>query len=376
MPVPIRDEEYRDFSARICGRSVSNAQLTRVQFEITYRCNIHCLHCYTDPFNTLDRLRRELGLAEILHLLDQLADAGALWMTLTGGEAVVHPQFRHIYKEAKRRGFIISLYSNGTTISESLADFLAEDPPFTIDVSCHGARPETFDALAQVPGSFDLFRNGIQRLLDRGLPLTIRTKAMTVNRGELNEIRALVEGLGLKFNLFTSIHPRLNGDLSSTKYRLSPREIVDLEVEGLAGEEDCAAGDDSGHALLPPSPPILPIDDRLFRCGCGTNSVTINPYGMLRPCTHTTTPEFDLKELPLRAAFERLVQEVRSAQYVGRSPCRACPVYLLCAKNPAMAVHEAGSVEAPIPHYCDVAYGKLARLADRSGGVGRHAVED
>jgi radical SAM protein with 4Fe4S-binding SPASM domain len=362
-PVTIPEQEYRDFSARVCGRSISTAELIRVQFEITYRCNVHCLHCYTDPFNTPANLRRELDLAEILRLFDELADAGALWMTLTGGEAVTHPQFRRIYKEAKRRGFIISLYSNGTTISEALANFLAEDPPFTIDVSCHGASATTFDGLTQVPGSFELFRRGIQRLLDRNLPVTLRTKAMTTNRGELQQIKAFVEALGLRFQLFTTIHPRLDGDLSSLQYRLAPAEIVDLEFDGVeaAGscDDGCREADEDDIAAAPP------IDDRLFRCGCGTNAVTIDPYGMMRPCTHTTTPKFDLKELPALVAFEQLVRAVRDARYTTDSPCRACPVYLFCVKNPAAAVHEAGSSEAPVPHYCDVAYGTLARLARR-----------
>ncbi len=171
---------YKDFSRRVFSRSVQDPQPTRVQFELTYRCNIHCVHCYTDPFNTPTHLRRELSVEEMLRIFDELANAGALWMTMTGGEAFVHPQFRQIYREAKRRGFIISLYSNGTTITESLADFLAADPPFTIDVSCHGATAETFETVTQVPGSFRPFQEGIRRLLDRRLPLTIKTKAMTV----------------------------------------------------------------------------------------------------------------------------------------------------------------------------------------------------
>ena len=367
MSNQIPEQQYRDFSRRVFSRSVQDPQPTRVQFELTYRCNIHCVPCYTDPFNTPTHLRRELSVEEMLRIFDELANAGALWMTMTGGEAFVHPQFRQIYKEAKRRGFIISLYSNGTTITESLADFLAADPPFTIDVSCHGATAETFETVTQVPGSFRPFQEGIRRLLDRRLPLKIKTKAMTVNRHELPGIRTLVEGLGLDFNLYTTIHPRLNGDLSSTQYRLSPSEIVELDLENvLEAEEvgeDCATQESSAPldaAFTAPS------DDRLFRCGCGTNTVTISPYGILRACTLTTWPEFDLKTMPFMEAFDRLVEAIRRARYTGESPCRACPVHSLCEKNPAMALHEAGAMEAPVTHYCDVAFGKAARLTQKS----------
>ena len=113
MSPTIPEEPYQDFSSRIFSRSIQNPQPTRVQFEITYRCNIHCVHCYTDPFNTPMHHRRELRFEEILRIFDELADAGIFWMTLTGGEAFVHPKFKQIYKEAKSRGFLLHLYSNG-----------------------------------------------------------------------------------------------------------------------------------------------------------------------------------------------------------------------------------------------------------------------
>lgn len=353
---------------------------TRVQFELTYRCNIHCVHCYTDPFNRPEHLRRELGFEEIVRILDELKEAGALWMTLTGGEAFVHPRFRDIYLAAGKRGFVLSLYTNATTVTESLADFLAQNPPFTIDISCHGATPETFDRITQVKGSFDRFRFGVEHLLARGLPLTFKTKAMTENRGELSKIRELVESWGQEFHLYTTIHPRLNGDLSSTTHRLSPEEILDLEqkVPGTflqnnervcnppyavdTPAEEPASSKKVPGTFWPGELLAVPPDDRLFRCGCGTNSCTISPYGMLRPCTLTTWPEFDLKTVSFKEAFAKMSETIRGARYQGDSPCRSCQVYRFCHKNPSTARVEAGAMESPVPHYCDLAFGRAARL--------------
>lgn len=367
MITSLPEEQYGDFSRRIWNRSVTGPQLTRVSFEITYRCNIHCVHCYTDPFNIPVHLRRELTFDEILQIFDELAETGVLWMTLTGGEAFVHPQFRGIYRQAKARGFIVSLFTNATTITDDLAEFLAADPPFQIEVSCHGASPETFEKITQVPGSFKRFQDGIRRLRERELPLRVKTKAMTLNREELPAIKAFIEGLGLKFNLYTRIFPRLDGDLSSTLYRLPPQELVQVELgDALSSDEDqeCdRGGAKAGSGLLFRPPP----DDRLFRCGCGTNTIVISPYGVLRACTFTTWPEYDLRMMPLVRAFERLVETIRQARYTDPSPCRTCPVYTLCGKNPAMAVYEAGFREAPVSYFCDLAYGRKAKLESLNG---------
>src|SRR2546428_8377290 len=362
----ISEQRYADFSRRLWDRSVNAPHLTRVQFEITYRCNIHCVHCYTDPFNTPTHLRRELSLEEILRIFDELQEAGVLWITLTGGEAFVHPQFRRIYQEAKRRGFIVNLFSNATTITDDLADFLTADPPFLFEVSCHGATTETFEKITQVPGSFRRFQEGIRKIVDRGLPLMIKTKAMTINRSELPQIKAFVESLGLEFNLYAMIYPRLDGDLSSTHYRLSPEEAVDLKL-GYALAEDEGEQRCEGQEPNASSVPIFqaPPDDRLFRCGCGTNSITINPYGIVRACTFTTWPAYDLKIMSVREAFERLVQTIRNARYTGDSPCRTCTAYVFCEKKPTMAPYETGSMEAPVKYFCEVAYKKKEKIEEK-----------
>ena len=354
---PLPEGPYKDFSRRVWDTSVQNHLPLKVQFEITYRCNIHCVHCYTDPFNTPFHLRKELTPDSMFRIFDELAEEGVLWMLLTGGEAIVHPQFKQIYREAKARGFIVSLYSNGTVFTDDMADFLAQDPPFQIEVSCHGATPETFDKVAQVPHSFQRFQEGIQRILDRKLPLKIKTKAMTLNQEELPKIKALVEEWGLKFNLYTKIQPRLNGDLSSTQYRLPAKEIIELEYADVLKTSDSELEEDSCNTQFLP-----PADDRLFRCGCGGNTVTISPYGLLRPCTFTTWPQYDLQTTPFQEAFNRLVQTIREARYTGNSPCRTCGVYSVCDKNPAAAVYETGSMEAPVPYFCDLAFGRQARL--------------
>lgn len=367
-PIVPEEEQYKDFSRRIWDKSVTGHLPTQVQFEITYRCNIHCVHCYTDPFNNPSDIRRELTFDEILRIFDELREAGVLWMLLTGGEAVVHPRFKEIYREAKARGFIVSLFSNGITMTDDIADFLASNLPFQLEVSCHGATPETFEKVTQVPGSFRRFQEGIQKILKRGLPLKIKTKAMTVNRHELPQIKEFVKSLGLDFNLSAQIYPRLNGDLSSTHQRLTPEEIINFEFGGFFGSEEentTCQKTESGDLL----PFVLgpPRDDRLFRCGCGTNLIVINPYGILRACTFTTWPEFNLRALSIPEAFQRLRDSIRSARYRGETPCKSCPVYRLCDKNPVMALHETGSMEAPVEYFCDLAYGRTAAWRGENG---------
>jgi len=85
-----------------------------------------------------DRQAREseLTLAEHIRLLDELVAAGCLWVLYTGGEIFGRKDFVDIYQAAKSRGFLVTLFTNGTLITPQIADMLAEWRPFAIEITC------------------------------------------------------------------------------------------------------------------------------------------------------------------------------------------------------------------------------------------------
>src|SRR5436190_1139417 len=95
------------------------------QWEITCRCNLRCVMCYTDCYNSPANIKDELSTAEILRIMDEVALAGCLELVLTGGEPLARPDFFEIYGHAKTKGFLVTLFTNGTLITETIADRLA-----------------------------------------------------------------------------------------------------------------------------------------------------------------------------------------------------------------------------------------------------------
>ena len=347
---PLPMIEYKDFSLNVHNQAVRTRTVVNAQIELTYGCNLHCVHCYTDCYNRPDLIKRELRYEEVTHILDQLAGEGCLWVCFTGGEIFMRKDFLDIYAYATQKGFLITLFTNGTLFTEAIADHLQQYPPFCIEISCHGATEETFDRITQVKGSFQRFLKGIRLLAERGLPIKIKTKAMTVNRHELDQIKAFVEGLGTQFRLSTVIYPRLNGDLTPATYRLSPDEIVALECQAGEPEERCT----EAESQIGP-----PADDRLFRCGCGTTAVHINAWGQLGTCTWVTE-RGDVRQQSVADAIAGVFPKIRGAQYQSQTPCRTCTVHTFCDKMPANAAAESGDPEQPVAHFCEVAYKRVA----------------
>jgi len=352
--------EYKDFSLRLHERAFQSDRVIKAQMELTYRCNLHCVHCYTDPYNRREFFPRELTLTEIKRIIDEMADLEILYLNLTGGEIFTHPNFFEIYDYAYRKGFLLMLYTNGTIFTQAIIDRLKHSRPFSIDISCHSVNEEAFDRFTQVPGSFRQFLKGMELLRPSGLPFCFKTKAMNWNKEEIPQIRRFVEYFGQPFRFSTSLSPRLNGDLSPLGYRLTPQEIqmlADRLKESSSAQDEEACQDTSAWTSSPPK--------RLYRCGCATNTIHISAWGDLGTCVMQYEHRASLREYSLKDAIAKVFAEVRARRYTTDSPCKACEVYAFCDKTPTDARWETGDPEAAIPYDCDVALIRAEQVVRR-----------
>ncbi|MBW2031572.1 MAG: radical SAM protein [Deltaproteobacteria bacterium] len=159
-----------------------------------------------------------------MDMLDQVAEEGCLWLLITGGEPLIRKDFTDILASAKKKGFLITLFTNGTLLTGERADYLAEWSPLSIEISLYGASSDTHDRITGVPGACRNTLKGIELILERKLPLELKTVVMTRNRHELFQMKELAEGLGLKFRLDPVINPRLDGSMAPCNFCLGLTE--------------------------------------------------------------------------------------------------------------------------------------------------------
>jgi MoaA/NifB/PqqE/SkfB family radical SAM enzyme len=86
----------------------------RIVIKITQRCNLKCKHCLEWRFKN----KKELSLRQIKKILVKLWDAGAVHLSLNGGEPFIRKDIKEILRFAKKLGFSIGVTSNGTFIPE------------------------------------------------------------------------------------------------------------------------------------------------------------------------------------------------------------------------------------------------------------------
>ena len=144
--------------------------------------------------------------------------------------------FLEIYTYAKQKGFLITLFTNGTMINEKIADYLAEWPPFAIEITLYGRTRETYEKLTMIPGSYDRCLRGIELLKERKLPLKLKTVATSINKHEVMAMRRFAEEeLGVEFKMDGQINPRIDCSQSPLAVQLAPEEVVALDMAAPKG---------------------------------------------------------------------------------------------------------------------------------------------
>ena len=117
--------------------------LSRLNLELTERCNNDCIHCNINrPEGDGGARGRELKTEEWETLLQQAAELGALSVRFTGGEPLLREDFEALYLFARRLGLRVQLFTNGRLITPRLADLFARIPPLEkIEITVYGMRP-------------------------------------------------------------------------------------------------------------------------------------------------------------------------------------------------------------------------------------------
>jgi radical SAM protein with 4Fe4S-binding SPASM domain len=295
----------------------------------------------------------ELSYEEHCRILDEITEAGCLWLLYTGGEVFARRDFLDIYLHAKKNGLLVSLFTNGTLITPRVADSLAQWTPFSIEVTLYGRTKETYERLTGTPGSFNKCMRGIRLLTERRLPLKIKTMAVSINKHEIWEMKRFVEeDLGLEFRFDASINPRIDCSKGPLAVRLSPAEVVELD---LLDPARIAEWKRFARQFNVPAPSSC-ADSEVYQCGAGINSFSINPHGKMSICVLSQFDTFDLRKGSFRTGWEGLLWEERRKKVTRMTKCVSCEIKSMCGMCPANGALEQEDPESPVDFLCQVAH--------------------
>jgi radical SAM protein with 4Fe4S-binding SPASM domain len=351
---------YGAFSADLHERQAGQRVPIQVSIEVTRRCPLECLHCYNNlPMGDIEAKQQELTKEEHFRVLDELVEMGCFWILYTGGEIFARKDFLEIYTYAKQKGFLITLFTNGNIITEVIADYLVEWPPFAIEITLYGRTRETYEALTAVPGSYDRCLRGIRLLRERKLPLKLKTVATSINKHEVFAMKQFAEEeLGVDFKFDAQINPRIDCSQSPLAVRLTPEEVVALDFHSpeRASEYRRLAERDLNR------PPNLSHSDTVYSCGGGINAFAINARGEMTICVVSQQDTYDVRSGSVKEGWEHFLLAVRNLKRTRLTKCIGCRIQALCGMCPASAEMENGDKETPVAFLCHTAHLRAAAI--------------
>jgi len=344
---------YSDFSRTVHLEVNSKRIPVNGTIELTHRCPLECVHCYNNlPMSDHGARRGELTTDEHRRILDELAELGCLWLLLTGGEVLARPDFFDIYRHALSTGILLTVFTNGTLITERVADAFAAMPPFAIEITLYGRTKATYEALTGIPGSFERCLRGIDLLIQRKLPLKLKTVAISTNKHEIASMKRFAEDLGVRFSFDAMMTPRIDCSASPLEVRLTPADIVVLDLEDPVRVSDFTRLAVE-HAPPPPAEGEVP---GVYVCGGGVNSFAIDPYGNMSICVLSQNDKFNVRDHGVREGWENFLRRVRDKRITRVTKCTACALNSLCGSCAANGELENGDAEAPVDFLCRTAH--------------------
>lgn len=273
----------QDFLARFESQNFPGRFPLQAQWEITCRCNLKCVMCYTDCFNTPEHIQRELSTQEIFRILDEMKAAGVMELTLTGGEPMSRPDFKEIYLRAIQNGFLTTLFTNGTYITDEWIRLWQQYPPEKIEISVHGKSETTFDRVTGMSGSHTRVMRSIRLVAESGLPLMIKTTGLNLNQNEILEIKSWAQSLpNVQFRFGFHIRAQANGGTDPYQFRLPEEELAEL----LARDLEFSVENDKQQSAQEKCPTA---------CHEGKRQFHIDAYGTLQLCSKNRKDGYSLR---------------------------------------------------------------------------------
>ena len=314
-----------------------------IQWHLTEKCNLWCKHCYQG-----ERSIEEMSLPEARKVIAEVSAMLKDWseaydiafspsFNITGGEPFLRRDLFAILGEIKKNNFEIFLLTNGTLVDQTRTRMLADLGVKGVQVSIEGAE-EVHDSI-RGEGSFAKSAEGIERLVEAGLPVTLNVTLSNLNAGQIKKVIAFGSHVGAQRIGFSRLVPYGRG-MSLLSQILKPEQVQDL-YESLWSLEirslELVTGDPLASQLKLKSNGDAG-STAVSGCAAGVSGLTILPNGNVTPCRRLPLSLGNVRKNSLRRiwATSPILEALRDrSRYKGK--CGTCRRWAHCRGCRAIA---------------------------------------
>lgn len=334
--------------------------------ELLPICNMNCDMCYVRLSRT--EMERKGGLRtkdEWMKLARQMQQAGVLFLLLTGGEPLIYPDFKELYLELRRMGFVLTINTNGTLLDEQWAAFFGKFPPRRVNITLYGCDEETYERLCHYSGGFEKAKRGVRLLRENHVDVKINASLVKTNRMDALRIARIAKKLDAALHVDTYMFPATRERDHSYKWdvRLLPEEAGILRAHMLKLESTPQEYMQSMMSSMYKVANTLPGDEepRKMNCHAGRCSFAINWQGEMRACTMLPEPSVPVFDVGFKEAWKLIVDGIEKIQLAAK--CNTCKLRGVCNVCAASALLETGEYNGVPEYMCRYTQGMMYAFA-------------
>lgn len=266
-------------------------------FELTYRCNLKCVHCY----NPKNMPEVELDFDLCKKAIDDAYELGCFRITFSGGEATLHSRFIELVRYARSKHISVEIFTNGQILAEN--DRLYREMlalyPYRVCVSLYGTTKQTHECVTSVDGSFEKSKDLIFRLRKENVNVQIKNFLLNLNCRECLNVKKMAADIGATSVADISLIPTIEGDKKTFRYMLDEKTLFGLYIDS---ESPLYVGTD-----------YKPLDYEKRKndspCFGGFSGLCVNPDGEVVICVSMPLSVGNLKKTTLKEIWQAAAEK-------------------------------------------------------------------
>lgn len=317
---------------------LSSNKILKVQFDLTYRCNLSCIHCYIDKRNLM-----EMNKNMVKSIIYQLYKLNCLELVLSGGEVFLYKDIFEIIEYARKLRFSIRIKTNGTLTGREEIEKLKNLGVNFVEVSLFSLSPDINDKITGIKGSLGKTLFTISEIERKKIPFRINTLLMKDNLNDYEKFYRYFTKKGIDVSINYMISPMLDGTTNNCSICIIDDEIINFERwRGTSQQKKMIKKDNEENDLI---------------CNAGHISLYISPDGEVYPCGIWRVKLGDLKRESLEEIWKnsKELKIIRSYRKKDLLECKGCEYKSFCGFCPGLSYFETKNSLIPSRNLCSKA---------------------
>ncbi|EHI0238429.1 radical SAM protein, partial [Escherichia coli] len=315
----------------------------------TQHCNFKCLHCYCPTKKV------HMDYNDVIACIDKLYSMGVLYLTFTGGEAFLYKRFDEIYTYAKNKGFIISIMSNLSYITDVTKKILIKYPPKVIMITLYGTGADEYAKFTINKSAFKRVIENIKFLYSNNIDFMLKAiigkeTIPAALEGKFDDIARVYKKEIMYDAIIFPQKDLMRGKLSQ---RASIDDIINFEH---SNPETVSFWRKSISNMT---------SQACIKCGGGINSLSIDAGGYASICSLYVEDKISFlsnDEKTIRKYLKDSHNKMQS--YYINSKCSTCDQKSICRWCAAYANLEHGNSSEPIDFMCELAQRRISAFTE------------